>query len=120
MPQRYEFDAIAGTFVEFGDSWSRGEYLQLEKLKGAPFYAFIQSKLTEMSLPLVNGEMLTDCTQFVEKLDDFDMQLFHWFPMLLALEQTRIGRLGESTGRQWLKSYVQTQEATTLTAPSSR
>ena len=119
MPQRYEFDAIEGTFVEFGDSWTRGEYLQLEELSGAPFYAFIQSKLKAMSIPLGDGEMLTDTTQFVKRLDDFDMQVFHWFPALLMLEQSRIGRLGEANGRQWLTSYVQSKMPEPLTAPSS-
>ena len=119
MPQRYEFDAIAGTFVEFGDSWTRGEMLRFAELEGAPYFAFLASKMTAVSLPLGDGETLTDPAQFVAKLDDVDMRAFYWLMTLPALEYGRIGRLGESTGRQWLKSYVQTLEPTALTAPSS-
>lgn len=118
MPQRYEFDAIEGTFVEFGDSWTRGEMLRFSELEGPQYFAFLASKMTALSLPMGNGEPLTDPAQFVDRLDDVDMRAFYWLMTLPALEYGRIGRLGESTGRQWLKSYVQTQE-TTLTAQQS-
>ena len=119
MPQRYEFDAIAGTFVEFGDSWTRGEMLRFAELQGQEYFAFLASKMVAVSLPLGDGETLSDPAQFVAKLDDVDMRAFYWLMTLPALEYGRIGRLGEATGRQWLKSYVQTLEPTALTAPSS-
>ena len=119
MPQRYEFDAIEGTFVEFGDSWTRGEMLRFSELEGPQYFAFLASKMVALSLPMGNGAPLTDPAQFVERLDDVDMRAFYWLMTLPALEYGRIGRLGESTGRQWLKSYVQTQETPALTAPSS-
>lgn len=119
MPQRYEFDAIEGTFVEFGDAWTRGEMLRFSELEGPQYFAFLASKMVGVSLPLGNGELLTDPAQFVDRLDDVDMRAFYWLMTLPALEYGRIGRLGEATGRQWLKSYVQTLEPTTLTAQSS-
>ena len=119
MPQRYEFDAIEGTFVEFGDSWTRGEMLRFAELEGAPYFAFLASKMVAINLPLGDGATLTDPAQFVERLDDVDMRAFYWLMTLPALEYGRIGRLGEATGRQWLKSYVQSKMPEPLTAQSS-
>ena len=118
MPQRYEFDAIEGTFVEFGDGWTRGEVLRFPELQGDAYFAFLASKMTALSLPMGNGETLTDPAQFVERMDDIDVRAFYWLMTLPALEYGRIGRLGESTGRQWLESYVkQTLTTEPLTAP---
>lgn len=119
MPQRYEFDAIDGTFVEFSDSWTRGEMLRFADMQGQEYFAFLASKMVAVCLPLGDGATLDDPAQFVARLDDVDMRAFYWLMTLPALEYGRIGRLGESTGRQWLKSYVQTLEQTALTAPSS-
>ena len=118
MPQRYDLDEPQA-FVEFGDVWTRGEILRFADLEGNEYFAFLASKMVGVSLPLGNGELLTDPAQFVERIDDIDMRAFMWLTTLPALEYGRIGRLGETTGRQWLKSYVQTLEPTTLTAPSS-
>jgi len=118
MPQRYELDEPKAA-VEFGDVWTRGEMLRFGDLEGAEYFAFIASKMVSVSLPLGDGETLTDPAQFIARLDDIDARAFYWIMTLPALEYGRIGRLGESTGRQWLKSYVQTLEPTTLTAPSS-
>ena len=118
MPQRYELDEPKAA-VEFGDVWTRGEMLRFGDLEGAEYFAFIASKMRAVSLPLGDGELLTDPAQFIARLDDVDARAFYWIMTLPALEYGRLGRLGETTGRQWLKSYVQTLETTTLTAPSS-
>ena len=117
MPQRYDLDEPAA-FVEFGDVWTRGEILRFADLEGNEYFAFLASKMLAVSLPLGDGKTLDDPAQFVERIDDIDMRAFMWLTTLPALEYGRIGRLGESTGRQWLKSYVQTLEPT-LTAPPS-
>ena len=116
MTQRYDCDAIAGTFVEFGDSWTRGEVLHFSELEGDAYFAFLASKMLALSLPLGSGEWLTDAAQFVEMTDSIDMRAFYWLMSLPALEYGRIGRLGESIGRQWLISYVR-QQTTTPTEP---
>ena len=115
MTQRYDFDAIAGTFVEFGDSWTRSEVLHFAELEGEPYFAFLASKMLALSLPLGSGEWLTDAAQFVEMTDDIDMRAFYWLMYLPALEYGRIGRLGETIGRQWLISFV--RQRTTPTEP---
>ena len=116
MTQRYDFDVIDGTFVDFGDSWTRGEELHFSELEGDAYFAFLASKMLALSLPLGDGEWLTDAAQFVEKIDNIDMRAFYWLMSLPALEYGRIGRLGESIGRQWLISYVR-QQTTTPTEP---
>lgn len=118
MTQRYELDDPQA-YVEFSDAWTRGEVLRFSELEGESFFAFIASKITAASIPLGGGELLTDPTQFVARIDDIDARAFFWLMTLPALEYGRIGRLGESTGRQWLESYVKTKMTVEpLTAPS--
>ena len=111
MPQRYELDEPIA-WVEFGDSWTRGEVLHFADLEGAEFFAFIGRKLAACHLPMGDGSVLDDPALFVEKLDDIDVRAFYWLMSLPALEYGRVGRLGESTGRQWLESYVKTKLTT--------
>jgi len=118
MTQRYDLDEPVA-FVEFGDSWTRGELLRFQELTGDAYFAFVASKVTALSLPLGDGDRLTDAAQFVARMDDIDARAFYWFATLPALEYGRIGRLGESTGRQWLHSYVKAMSETLTALPSS-
>ena len=96
--------------------------LRFGDLEGQGVFRLIASKMRAVSLPLGDGELLTDPAQFIARLDDVDARAFYWIATLPALEYGRLGRLWKRLGRQWLKSYVQTLETTTLTArrPASR
>lgn len=120
MPQRYELDEPVA-WIEFGDSWTRGEVLGFADLSGDEFFAFIGRKIKALSLPLGDGATLDNPAEFTARLDDIDLRAFLWLSGLMALEYGRIGRLGESTGRQWLESYVKakmTTEPLTAQLPS--
>src|SRR5690606_37821680 len=77
MPERYELDEPVA-WVEFGDSWTRGEVLRFADLEGAEFFAFIGRKLTGCHLPMGDGSVLNDPALFVERLDDIDVRAFYW------------------------------------------
>ena len=120
MPQRYELDEPQA-WIEFGDVWTRGDLLKFADLNGDEYFAFIAGKIKALSLPLGDGTVLDDPAQFIARMDDVDARVMYWIlSSLPALEYGRVGRLGESTGRQWLESYVKQMTTEPLTAqPSS-
>ena len=119
MPERYELDEPQA-WVEFGDSWTRGELLRFADLQGDEYFSFIAAKLKACSIPIGDETTLDDPAQFIARMDDVDARFFYWLASaVMPLEYGRIGRLGESTGRQWLKSYVEKMTPEPLTAPPS-
>ena len=94
---RYECDAFEGAFVEFTDSWTRGEIRRVwEETNADDYWALVCSKITACHLPTVNGEPLADPRALDnDALDALDMRLFTWLSNVVYKAAQDVQQLGE-------------------------
>ena len=123
MPEKYSIalddSGITGS-VEFGDSWTYAEMRQIDTLPDAALMEFLASKMTAVSLPASDGVVISSAEEFLARWQSMDVRLFHWLVAVSIKERGRIGSLGETMLREFLKSYVEAQTTTATPADPSK
>lgn len=100
---RYECDdpAFAGSFIEFSESWSRGEVRAAWAAKEVDLLDILRRKITALYLPCVNGDPITDPDDLTpERLGDVDTRLYTWFANAWIKCMDDLANLGNALGRQ--------------------
>ena len=109
MPERYEYSE--GGWIEFGDSWTYAEHRDVDTLNDAKLMDFLATKIVAVDLAGLSSR-----EGFTDGWESLDLRLFNWLLSVSILERSRIGKLGESTLRSSLESFVKAQTKVTTEA----
>jgi len=119
---RYECNDFPGAFVEFSQSWTRGELKRAidDKTTVAESWAIGVSKVVALNIPTVDGEPLTDPSLLAKEYDapvydDIDMRLFRWLSAVMYKAAIDATRLGETLA---VALWRGTETATTANPPT--
>jgi len=93
---RYDCEASGGTFVEFSDSWTRGEMKRFWELEGDGYWQLVLSKITNCQLAAADGVMLTKADLAIDRLDDIDYVVWCWLTNIVIVAVSDVAKLGEA------------------------
>jgi len=108
MPERYEHE---DGWIELSDSWTYAEHRDVDTLNDAELMRFLATKIVAVELAGVTSQQT-----FTDGWESLDLRIFNWLLSVSILERSRIGKLGESTLRSSLESFVKAQAKVTTEA----
>jgi len=113
---RYECQekGFEGAYLEFPDTgWTRAHMRDLRTLdESEAWFARLRSRLTEVHLPVVEGEPVTKAEQVTpEMLDRLDLVLYNWFASTIVEAMRDVTQLGNAPWRR-LSAGSETSVAT--------
>jgi hypothetical protein len=100
---RYECDdpQFDGAFVEFSEQWSVRQRRALVEANGDEYVRLLASKVTALHLTVVEGEPITEPSQFDQQnLDRVDFRLFEWVNRQTVQLLLDLAELGEAYRRR--------------------
>jgi hypothetical protein len=109
MRYECEDDAFAGDFVEFSDSFSRGQQRALWAAAGEDeelFLSLLRPKITALHLSCVDAEPITRADELTtERTEDMDLRLYSWFSFAWVAHMRGLTDLGNALGRTLFAIY---------------
>jgi len=108
---RYECDdeAFAGDFVEFSDSFSRGQQRALWAAAGndeALFLELLRPKVKALHLSCLDAEAITRPDELTpERTEAMDLRLYSWFSFAWVAHMRGLTDLGNVLGRKLFAIY---------------
>lgn len=113
---RYECQeaGFEGAYLEFPDTgWTRAHLRGLRTLdESEAWFELLRSRLTGVSLPVVEGEPVTKAEQVTPAmLDRLDLVLYNWFASVVVEAMRDVTSLGNAPWRR-LSSGSETSVAT--------
>ena len=96
-----DIPGLEHNFVEFSDSWSRGQRKALRQLNGDAWLALLGGKITAMYLDCPGGEPMTTLEGVTnETFEAVDMRVWDWFMFVPTAHFLYLDNLGEASGRR--------------------
>jgi hypothetical protein len=124
---RYDCDdpAFAGDFIEFSDSFSRGQQRALWAAASedeALFLDILRPKILRLHLSCVEAEAITDPDDLTpERTLAMDVRLYTWFGYVWVVHLRGLSELGKACGLKLLDTYAMgAPVATTEAVPASQ
>lgn len=109
-----EDEALAHNFVEYSDSWTRGETKTAYNKVGSEFLDLLKRKITAIHLDCLEGEPITDAAALTEDdLDRIDVRVYTWFSMTWVAHLNNLADLGNALGRKLFALSATSKEAMT-------
>ena len=115
---RYDCDdpAFAGNFIEFSDSWSRGQERAIWDAADTDndlFLSLLRRKVVSLYLSCIDAEPIIAADDLTpERADQIDVRLYAWFVSAWLVHRQELTKLGNALGRTlFATSAVATKEA---------
>lgn len=103
MRYECEIDSFAGDFIEFSDTFSRGQQRALWAAAGeddALFLEHLRPKITALHLSCIDAEPITRPADLTpERTDAMDLRLYGWFGTVWLTHLRGLRELGNGLGR---------------------
>jgi hypothetical protein len=116
-----EDEAFSGDFVEFSDSFSRGQQRAIWAAAGedeALFLELLRGKVKALHLTCIDAPPITDPAELTpERTDSMDLRLFSWLSFAWVAHMRGLTNLGNALGRKLLGISVIADIATKEAAP---
>lgn len=115
---RYECADFPGCFVEYGDSWTRGELREIadpaENARRA--WAVAMGKVTAVHLERVGEDAISDPTQLDSDpeaaiYDSMDSRLYEWLALSIWIARAQVTQAGNAVAASLLRSIETAQAA---------
>jgi hypothetical protein len=110
MRYECEDEAFRGDFVEFSDSFSRGQQRALWAAAGEDeelFLALLRPKITALHLSCVDAEPITRADELTtERTEDMDLRLYSWFSFAWVAHMRGLTDLGNALGRTLFAGFA--------------